>query len=78
MKMILLEKKIIVFSDKASKVSQFMIGMLSLFPGSILFKYNEHEEVKTFTKGINKYGLPLKKFNNRTLLLPAASIRDLK
>lgn len=77
-KMMLLEKKIICFSETASSVSQFIIGILTLLPGGILFNYNENQQINDYVKCINRLGLPLKIFNNKTLLLPAASIRDLK
>jgi hypothetical protein len=77
-KMLLLEKRIVVFSETASKVSQFIISILTLFPGSLLFKYDQGRQIKSYLKSINKVGLPLKLFNDKTLLLPSASIRDLK
>lgn len=33
LKMILLEKKVVIYSKSAGKVSQFIIGILTLFPG---------------------------------------------
>lgn len=78
LKMIILEKKIIVFSEKPSVISQFMIAILTLFPGWILFKFNEGKKIKDYNRSISQFGFPLKLFNKKTLLLPAASIRDLK
>lgn len=77
-KLMILEKKIIVFSEVASRVSQFIIGLITLLPGSILFNYTQGEEIKQYLKAINRYGLPLKIFNKKTSFLPAASITDLK
>lgn len=77
-KMMILEKKIIIFSETASKVSQFIISLLSLIPGSILFNFNQGSQIEDYVKAINRYGLPLKIFNKKTLLLPTASITDLK
>lgn len=78
LKMIMLEKKIIIFSEQSSKVSQFMIAILALMPAIILFKFNDAKHIKTYNKAINRYGFPLKIFNQKTLLLLSASIRDLK
>ena len=78
LKMMILEKKIIIFSETASRVSQFIIALLTLIPGSILFNYNQGNQIQAYVKSINKYGLPLKIFNKKTLLLPSASIKDLK
>jgi len=49
-----------------------------LIPGSILFNFNQGNQINDYVNAINKYGLPLKIFNKKTLLLPAASITDLK
>jgi len=78
LKAIMLEKKIVVFSEKSSTVSQFIISILSLFPGCVLFKFDQNEVVKAYSTSINKLGFPLKLFNKKTQLLPSASIRDLK
>lgn len=78
MKLIMLEKKIIVFSEKASLVSQFIIGILTLFPGCTLFCHQEGSQIKDYLNSINRLGLPLKIFNTKNLFLAAASIRDLK
>jgi len=77
-KMILLEKKILVFSDNTSSLSQFMVGIISLLPGNILFNYWNGKEIKNYLRSINRLGLPLKVFNNKTQLLLSASILDLK
>jgi hypothetical protein len=77
-KLLLLEKKVIAFSETASLVSEFMVGIISLLPGNILFNYTEGREIHYFLESINRLGLPLKIFNNKTLLLLSASILDLK
>lgn len=43
-----------------------------------MFKFNQNSNIQGYNKAVNKLGLPLKIFNSKTLLLPAASIRDLK
>lgn len=45
LKLILLEGKIVVYSQKASKVTSFMLSLISFFPGSLAFTYAESDKL---------------------------------
>jgi hypothetical protein len=57
--MLMLEGKIIVYSHLSSRVSNFIYGLLSLFPGLISFKYLNSEGVGNYMKSIMAFGFPL-------------------
>jgi hypothetical protein len=48
LKLILLEKKIIVYSHKSNNVCSFILSIISLIPGNILFNLNLGSSVKNF------------------------------
>ncbi len=65
MKLILLEGKIMVYSTKASKVSTFLLTLLSLLPGAANFNSDENERIHKVLLHFKEFGLPFKVFNNR-------------
>mmetsp|Transcript_3500 Transcript_3500/g.3240 ORF Transcript_3500/g.3240 Transcript_3500/m.3240 type:complete len:238 (-) Transcript_3500:997-1710(-) len=65
LKLILLEGKVIVYSTKASKVSTFIMTLLSLLPGAANFNSDENDVTHKAILHFKEYGLPLKVFNNK-------------
>ena len=76
-KLLLLEGKVVVYSQKASKVCTFVLSLLSLLPGASHFNFKNNEEVQKVISHYDLYGLPLKIFNNRCLFLPLSTLNDL-
>lgn len=66
-----------VYSTKASKVSTFVLTLLSLLPGAANFNSDENEKISQVLLHFKEYGLPLKLFNNRCLFLPLSTLDDL-
>jgi hypothetical protein len=66
-KAIMLEGRIVVFSQVSSKVSSFVYSLIALIPGLIFF--NNHNggplplSVLKSLRFLNQYGLPLQVFN---------------
>lgn len=77
-KLILLEKKILIFGKRASDVCSFIITLLSIFPGSLLFNLEIGKEIEYFRKSLNMYGLPLKIFHNKYKLFPLISLHEIE
>jgi hypothetical protein len=67
-KLILLEKRIIVYSQIPSNVSMFIISLLSLLPGEIS---------QTLLKAHSQNGMPFKVFHDKYLIYPLFSLFDL-
>lgn len=76
LKMILLEKKIIVYSHISNNVCSFILSLVSLIPGNTLFNLNIGNSVKNFHKCINMFGLPFKLFNKESKLYPLFTLFD--
>jgi hypothetical protein len=76
-KLILLEKKIIVFSKLPSNGSLFIISTITLFPG--LFSYSQKESIEknNYEKFLNQTGFPLKLFHNKYVLFPIFTLFDM-
>ena len=82
-KLILLEKKIIVYSQIPSNCSSFILSLLSLFPGFLYFNKKFPENEKKFSlllnsqKFYNRNGFPLRFINDKNLLYPIFSLFDM-
>ena len=63
LKMILLEKKILVFSTTSGNVCSFIYNLISLFPGQILFNFKNSVAINNYLRNLEMYGFPLKIFN---------------
>ena len=59
LKAILLEKKIIVFSLHSQSCSNFILSILSLFPGFLNFNFNS-QDIYKHELNYEEYGFPLK------------------
>ena len=60
LKMILLEKKILVFSTVGGNVCSFIYNLISLIPGQILFNFQNSQPILHYLKNLEMYGFPLK------------------
>ena len=76
-KMILLEKKILIFSNISGNVCSFLYNLLSLFPGQILFNLKSGTDIKNYLKCLKMYGLPLKIFHENYKIYPLVSLFEI-
>ena len=80
-KYILLEKKIIVFSHNPQNPVMFILSLLSLIPGILMFNYeapcDKVPGVNTYQKSLQQLGLPLYLFNNNNMIYPLFTLFDL-
>ena len=76
-KMILLEKKILIFSNISGNVCSFIYNLLALFPGQILFNLKSGIDIKNYLKSLKMYGLPLKIFHENYKIYPLVSIFEI-
>ena len=77
LKMILLEKKILIFSNISGNVCSFLYNLLVLIPGQILFNLKNGTDVKNYLKHLKFYGLPLKIFNENYNIYPLISLYEI-
>ena len=77
LKMILLEKKILIFSNISGNVCSFLYNLLALFPGQILFNLKSGTDIKNYLKCLKMYGLPLKIFHENYRIYPLVSLYEI-
>ena len=77
LKMILLEKKILVFSTISGNVCSFIYNLISLFPGQILFNFKNSVSIINYLRNLEMYGFPLKIFNENYKLFPLITLFDI-
>jgi len=77
LKMILLEKKILVFSIVSGNVCSFIYNLISLIPGQILFNFKKSVPIMNYLKNLEMYGFPLKIFNEKYKLFPLVTLFDI-
>ena len=77
LKMILLEKKILIFSNISGNVCSFLYNLLALFPGQILFNLKSGTDIKNYLKCLKMYGLPLKIFHENYKIYPLVSLFEI-
>ena len=75
-KLILLEKKILVFSHISNNICSFIFSFLSLFPGGAFFNMNNEGRAKCFYDCYSPYGLPLKFLNKNSILYSILTLYD--
>ncbi len=61
----MLEGKIIVYSNKSSKVSNFIYSLLGFFPGLLGFKFAGSRSLQWYYRSIKQFGFPLKLYNGQ-------------
>ena len=77
LKMILLEKKILIFSSVGGNVCSFIYTLISLIPGQILFNFRGGEPINNYIRYLETFGFPLKIFNERYKLFPLVTLFDI-
>ena len=77
MKLLLLEKNILVFSSLACNVCSFIFSLLSLFPGGALFDMTYGKKVSLYNQCYDKYGCPLKLFHSKRKLYTVFSLYEI-
>lgn len=77
LKMILLGKKILVFSTISGNVCSFIYNLISLIPGQILFNFQNSKSIFNYLRNLEMYGFPLKIFNEEYRLFPLVTLFDI-
>ena len=77
LKMILLEKRILIFSNISGNVCSFLYNLLVLNPGQILFNLKNGSDIKNYLKHLKFYGLPLKIFHENYKIYPLVSLYEI-
>ena len=77
LKMILLGKKILVFSTASGNVCSFIYNLISLIPGQILFNFQNSKSITYYLRNLEMYGFPLKIFNEEYKLFPLVTLFDI-
>ena len=77
LKMILLGKKILVFSTISGNVCSFIYNLISLIPGQILFNFKNSKSIIYYLRNLEMYGFPLKLFNEEYKLFPLVTLFDI-
>ena len=78
-KLIMLEKKILVYSHISNNVCSFIFSFLSLFPSNAFFNldYNCGSNSKFYSQCYKPYGLPLKFLNSNSVLYSLMTLYDI-
>jgi len=79
LKLVLLERKILVYSRQESIVSAFILSLCSLVPGLLAFggTHLNSKKIEDYLKCQEMYGLPLQVYNSKTYLMPLFTLNDL-
>lgn len=79
LKMVILERKIVIYSHTPSVVSGFVLAFCSLIPGLLGFGGTQFTstKIKAYLKSEGMYGLPLQVYNHKTFLIPLFGLSDL-
>ena len=76
-KLIMLEKKILVYSHISNNVCSFIFSFLSLFPGNAFFNLDYNTTgTKFYSQCYKPYGLPLKFLNSNSVLYSLMTLYD--
>lgn len=78
MKLLMLEKKIVIYSHITSNVCSFIFSLLSLFPGNSFFNLCFGENIRNYLECYRKIGLPLKFLNSRNKVFPLFTLYDIE
>ena len=76
-KLLLLEKNILVFSSLACNVCSFIFSLLSIFPGGVLFDMTYGKKVSLYNQCYDKHGCPLKLFHSKRKLYTVFSLYEI-
>ena len=75
-KLIMLEKKVLVFSHISNNICSFIFSFLSIFPGGAFFNLNNEGRTKAFYDCYTPYGFPLKFLNENSVLYSILTLYD--
>lgn len=80
LKLVMLERKVLVYSKKPSTVSTFVLSLISLIPGLLAFGGKSLTSVKiaSYLKSEEMYGLPFQLFNHNSHLQPLSTLSEAK
>ena len=76
-KLIMLEKKILVYSHISNNICSFMFSFLSLFPGGAFFSLDNKGKMKYYYNCYTPYGLPLKFLNKNSVIYSIMTLYDI-
>ena len=77
-KLILLEKKILVYSHVSNNICTFIFSFLSLFPAGAFFNLDNQGRAKAYYDCYTPYGLPLKFINSKSVLYSIMTLYDVE
>jgi len=79
LKLIILERKVVIYSHRPSIVSGLIIALCSLLPGFLAFsgKQLSSKKIEWHLKTNEMYGLPLHIYNNKVHFLPLFSLSEI-
>ena len=77
-KLILLEKRILIYSHVSNNVCTFIFSFLSLFPGGVFFSLDNEGRAKSYYNCYTPYGLPLKFLNTKSVLYSIMTLYDIE
>ena len=75
-KLIMLEKKILVYSHISNNICSFIFSFLSIFPGGAFFSLDIEGRAKAYFDCYSPYGLPLKFLNKKSVLYSILTLYD--
>ena len=76
-KLIMLEKRILVYSHISNNICSFMFSFLSLFPGGAFFSLDNEGRTKNYYDCYSPYGLPLKFLNKNSVIYSILTLYDI-
>ena len=76
-KLLMLEKKILVYSHVSNNICSFMFSFLSLFPGGAFFSLDNKGRMKCYYNCYTPYGLPLKFLNKNSVIYSILTLYDI-
>ena len=77
-KLIMLEKKILVYSHISNNICSFMFSFLSLFPGGSFFSLDNKGGAKAYYDCYSLFGLPLKFLNSNSVIYSILTLYDVE
>ena len=77
-KLIMLEKKILVYSHISNNICSFIFSFLSLFPGGAFFSLDSEGKAKEYYDCYSPYGLPLKFLNKNSVIFSILTLYDIE
>ena len=77
-KLIMLEKKILVYSHISNNICSFMFSFLSIFPGGAFFSLDDKGNPKKYYDCYSPYGLPLKFLNKNSIIYSILTLYDIE